>query len=854
MSDTDSAISTASDTPPPVGCVETNHQQEDNAGVQSANEAEEFVMGVVADRAKQARRDIIAARQQDQDQHQHVEGATTEGAAKERRDCVGKASHDTTSCEKVTLSSFIDDELHRLSSRLHQGKDDKLKGCTDQSQQSKTPDHQQDLEKGGCCTTMESSEDSAPAAAECSVSRPGAVHVSNPLGSDDHMGTLQDDQQVSDYQDHQFNPNNDDDNNSDCELSALSAHLVNDYEDDSNQGEEEDLSGTLDLTNSDCFGDFGLDGPFAEVEKVVAETTDQPWFLFASVAGIALLMLIILLLVLGLAGVFDSTTGEDLGLSNDNKNVITPVPLSKLERIRQEGVLKCAYNYFSPSPFQETLCKVIAAAIMGEAAQVEYTSLLLMNHRFEALANGEIDVLIRVVTHTMERDIHDHNTGSAFTFSTPYMYDGMKVAGDPFFVQCAENNLKHIEECSDLKICVHSGSTHITTLSKLLPERYIVPSNFLSGKRFVMEQLATGTCNVVGMESEVLAEFLQDSANEAYNFTVTERYFSKDPLSMVTSSEDPAFSDFVNAVLEALLVAEKHDITQDRASSFPTTTVFGDAYQKMFQDALAVGGHLGELYENLRPEKLPRDALNQINDGTTGLIFSHPFGLIEHDREGKPLGPYMQGILDRGFLRCGLQTGRPGFAHEDEASGMIAGMDAEYCCAVAAALFQGDKTKVEFVHLESASDGYVLLAEGSLDLVAGASRTLENDVREPSTGLGFAFSQPYFYGHDGDNLSLATRQEDKDWSSFVYWIVGASFYAEENSITSALANPMPEVFVFGQKFHRMFRDSVLAVGSYSEMYNRNLEPIIPRSGRNQLNAHPNLGPQHYPLPGFFLSE
>ena len=59
-------------------------------------------------------------------------------------------------------------------------------------------------------------------------------------------------------------------------------------------------------------------------------------------------------------------------------------------------------------------CKVVAAAIMGESAEVEYINLPTMDQRFEALAIGEVDILIRVITHTMERDVYEATTGAAF--------------------------------------------------------------------------------------------------------------------------------------------------------------------------------------------------------------------------------------------------------------------------------------------------------------------------------------------------------------------------------------------------------------------------------------------------------
>jgi hypothetical protein len=62
-----------------------------------------------------------------------------------------------------------------------------------------------------------------------------------------------------------------------------------------------------------------------------------------------------------------------------------------------------------------------------------------------------------------------------------------------------------------------------------------------------------------------------------------------------------------------------------------------------------------------------------------------------------------------------------------------------------------------------------------------------------------------------------TRQDDPNWSSFVYWIVEATFYAEENGIDRLSSNEMPTVALFGEAFTRMFRDAISFVGSYGEL-------------------------------------
>ena len=184
-----------------------------------------------------------------------------------------------------------------------------------------------------------------------------------------------------------------------------------------------------------------------------------------------------------------------------------------------------------------------------------------------------------------------------------------------------------------------------------------------------------------------------------------------------------------------------------------------------------------------------------------------------------------------------------------EASGTWSGFDVAFCNGLAAAIFVvGDPDKVSFVEMNSTVHAFSMLAEGNVDVVAGARVTLQNSHREPSTGQGFAFSSPYYYDtieHQG--YGLMSNKEDAQWNDFIFWIVMGIIYAEEESITSATSVNMPVVELFGEDFKQMFRDCIYAVGSYAEIYNATLQGSIPRSGANMLYQDAP-GPLHFPTP------
>lgn len=99
---------------------------------------------------------------------------------------------------------------------------------------------------------------------------------------------------------------------------------------------------------------------------------------------------------------------------------------------------------------------------------------------------------------------------------------------------------------------------------------------------------------------------------------------------------------------------------------------------------------------------------------------------------------------------------------------------------------------------------------------------------------------------DASTRSLVTRQDDRQWSTFVYWSLMSTIFAEERFIDRSKAHLMPVVNLFGDSFSRMFRAVVATSGNYGDIYKGALEEHIPRTGRNQLNFDGHHGPQQYP--------
>jgi general L-amino acid transport system substrate-binding protein len=394
-----------------------------------------------------------------------------------------------------------------------------------------------------------------------------------------------------------------------------------------------------------------------------------------------------------------------------------------------------------------TQCRAIAAAVIGNSSQIEIVY-VTGSERFENLSNRSVDVLVRAETHTMDRDVFEAATGVGFSFSAPYLYSGLVFSGKPTFVDCAEKLDTFFGECRNLKICVQQDTTIEKVVRVRLPGSVIYP--YVPGE---LQTLFNGTCNAMADEPVYGAMTRLRKAGYTENFTQGTTLFSREPLAMVTRDDDPVWSDLVNTVLQSLWAAEAQNITKDTAEDFKYTPVFGNLSESMFVDAIAAVGNFGELYARHLEQLVPRAGLNSLNfDGTTGMLYSFPFGDLEADGPGPVQDGTLQAILDRGHLRCGLSSNITSFAEFDPDSEDWGGLDVSFCRVVSAAVFAGEAYTVEF--LSFSDEGlYVALASGEIDVLASAMADLVTEVLEPTSMTGFAFSSPYFYGstsNDGD--------------------------------------------------------------------------------------------------------
>jgi general L-amino acid transport system substrate-binding protein len=116
----------------------------------------------------------------------------------------------------------------------------------------------------------------------------------------------------------------------------------------------------------------------------------------------------------------------------------------------------------------------------------------------------------------------------------------------------------------------------------------------------------------------------------------------------------------------------------------------------------------------------------------------------------------LQDVQAAGVLKCGINTGLPGFAYTDDA-GNWEGFDVAYCKALAAAVL-GDTSKVDYVNLTGASR-FPALAAGEIEALSrNTTWTFSRDVDLGFTFVGVAYYDGQgFIGRKSLGISSATE-------------------------------------------------------------------------------------------------
>ncbi|MCL1600858.1 MAG: amino acid ABC transporter substrate-binding protein [Actinomycetia bacterium] len=288
--------------------------------------------------------------------------------------------------------------------------------------------------------------------------------------------------------------------------------------------------------------------------------------------------------------------------------------------------------------FDADYCRAVAAATLGDATAVEFRDLTAAE-RFEALKNGEIDVLIRNSTWTQSRD-----ADIGVQFATTTYYDGQQILAstDAFPGLSTESGIADIDGAT---VCVNAG----TTTEKNITEGAQVNGITITLETYedtagTQEAYLAGTCDVYTTDGSGLFAFRSaqgqlENADAANWVIFPGAPISKEPLGPVTRQNDDAWFDIVNWTVFATFIADEAGIDSTNVDGMmddtpELTRLFGgdgelqtamglnaDAFLQVIKQV----GSYGEIFENTLtgPLGLERSGPNlQWFDG--GLIYAPP--------------------------------------------------------------------------------------------------------------------------------------------------------------------------------------------------------------------------------------
>jgi len=285
------------------------------------------------------------------------------------------------------------------------------------------------------------------------------------------------------------------------------------------------------------------------------------------------------------------------------------------------------------SGFDIDFCRVVAAAVLGDATKVEIKPLTAAE-RFPTLQSGDIDLMVRNTTWTASRDGSEQATFLKTTF-----YDGQG------FMVRADSGISDLAGAANTTICVLQGTTTLLNMNAVLGDRGIpfTPLEFDSNDT-LQPAFVEGACEVWTSDASQLAAF---AATLDVDVTVLPDIISKEPLGPVVADGDSQWAQIVDWATMATIQAEEWGITQANVDDFLSSEdsnilrFLGEPVEdddgnsavsdvglgldaKFAYNIIKQVGNYGEIYErNLAPLGLERGPNALWTDG--GLMYVPPF-------------------------------------------------------------------------------------------------------------------------------------------------------------------------------------------------------------------------------------
>ena len=244
---------------------------------------------------------------------------------------------------------------------------------------------------------------------------------------------------------------------------------------------------------------------------------------------------------------------------------------SVLDTVQANGVVRCGtrdelpgFAVLTPEGdhvgFDADFCRVIAAAVLGDAEAVEFVDVETAD-RFTALQSGEIDVLVRNTTWTATRDGAE---GATFLQTNFYDGQGIMVASDSGFAA--------ITDLDGVIVCVVQGTTtegNAASEATRLGLDWEVRA--FEDPELIQQAFEAGQCDAWSSDVSQLTGFRSTYPAGPDSLTILPEVFSKEPLGPAVRDGDSQWAQAVNWAILATIQAEEFGIDSTNVDSFEAT-------------------------------------------------------------------------------------------------------------------------------------------------------------------------------------------------------------------------------------------------------------------------------------------
>ena len=302
-----------------------------------------------------------------------------------------------------------------------------------------------------------------------------------------------------------------------------------------------------------------------------------------------------LIVMLMMASVAFTGCVSDDGDDTDVDDTVDPVgseSTSTLDDVIAAGTMKCGVKtsqfgmgYLAENGDRSGLdieyCRAVAAAIgLNPDTDIEYV-LATGSNRFELLASGDIDVLIRTTTWTTSRDADLNADFAGINF-----YDGQGM----LYNTDAHPNATSVSHLDGANVCVGVGTTTEGNLADYFAVHNIgyTATNSADADAakasFTNQDCTAWTGDMSAMVAQKYG--LEQGDGQTFDMAIMPELMSKEPLAAATRDNDDDWNDVVTWVWYGMLTAEEFGID---STNYQSADLSNPSYNRLLNSTLGLG-------------------------------------------------------------------------------------------------------------------------------------------------------------------------------------------------------------------------------------------------------------------------